>query len=121
MKKHGFTLMEVLVALAIVAIALTALLKATSQDVVYTQRIKEKTIQHWVEMQAVAMIQLGSLPIAENEEVAQVTTMLGQRWYWRAKLIPTNIPSMKKICIRVSQKQAGPFKDELVAFKHVSS
>lgn len=38
----GFTLIEVLLALAVVAIALTALLKATSQDVANTQRIKEK-------------------------------------------------------------------------------
>lgn len=120
MKSNGFTLMEVLVALAIVAIALTALLKASSQDVAYTQRIKEKTISHWVAMQGVTMIQLNLTPLALNEEITQVTTMFGQKWYWRAKLINSSIPSLYKIRIKVSPNQSGPFMDTLYAFKRAS-
>lgn len=40
--ESGFTLIEVLLALSIIAIALTALLKAISQNVETTRRIKEK-------------------------------------------------------------------------------
>ena len=114
----GFTLIEVMLALAIIAIALTALLKATSEDVVLTQRIKEKSISHWVAMQGVSTIQLGMAPINLNQEITQVTKMLGQRWYWRAKLTSTPVPSMQQISITVSEQQAGPFKDELIAFRY---
>lgn len=119
-KKHkGFTLIEVLLALAVIAIALTALLKATAQGVAHTQRIKEKSISHWVAMQGVTSIQLGLLTVSPNQEITQVTSMLGQRWYWRALITPTPIKSMQQITITVSEKQAGPFGDKLIAFRHI--
>lgn len=120
MNRHskGFTLIEVLLALAVIAIALTALLKATSEDVTLTQRIKEKSISHWVAMQGVTTIQLGMVAINLNQEITQVTKMLGQQWYWRAKLTSTPVRTMQQISITISDKQAGPFKDELIAFRY---
>lgn len=114
-KQKGFTLIEVLLALSVIAIALTALFKATAQNVSNTQRIKEKTISHWVAMQGVTMVQLGLLQLA-NQEVTKVTSMLGQRWYWRAKMTSTPIKSIQQITITVSRNQSGPFRDPLVAF-----
>ena len=114
----GFTLIEVLLALAVIAIALTALLKASAQNVAYTARIKEKSIGHWVEMQGITAIQLGLVPIHLNQEVSQVTTMLGRRIYWRAKLTPTSIKSTQQITIVISDKPAGPFTDPIIAFKY---
>ncbi|MFC7780597.1 GspI family T2SS minor pseudopilin variant LspI [Legionella taurinensis] len=116
---RGFTLVEVLLALAVVAIALTALLKATSQDVANTQRIKEKTISHWIAMHGVAMVQLGLLTVPPNQEITQVTSLLGQRWYWRVKLSPTALgKAVQQMTISVSKNQAGPFTDPLLAFKY---
>lgn len=114
---HGFTLLEVLLALAIIAIALTALLKATAQNVVNTERIKDKTISHWVALQGITMIQLGLLPIVENREITQVTTMLGQRWYWRAQVSASPIKSVQQIIIKVSKNQSGPFENPVLAFR----
>jgi general secretion pathway protein I len=116
-QQTGFTLIEVLLALAIIAIALTALLKASAQNVANTQRIKEKTISHWIAMQGVAMIQLGLIEVNPTQDVTQVTSMLGQHWYWRAKISPAAIKSVQKITITVSKKQAGPFSDPLIAFR----
>ncbi len=118
MKKYsGFTLIEVLLALAVIAIALTALIKSTAQTVVSTARLKDKSISHWVAMQGVTMIQLGLLKITSNQPITQVTNMLGQRWYWRASLQSTAIKNLQKINITVSKRQSGPFGDELIAFK----
>ena len=116
---RGFTLIEVLLALAVISIALTALIKATANDVVYMQRIKDKSISHWIAMQGVAMVQLGLVEVKPQQETTQVTAMLGQRWYWRAKLNATAIKSMQQITISLSQNQSGPFMDPLIAFKYV--
>jgi general secretion pathway protein I len=117
MLSKGFTLIEVLLALAVIAIALTALIKATAQTVVGTSRIKDKSISHWVAMQGVTMIQLGLLTVPNNQEVSQVTHMLGQRWYWRAQLQPTLVNHMQQINITVSKNQSGPYGDLLIAFR----
>lgn len=109
--------MEVLLALSVIAIALTALLKATSQNVTNTERIKEKTLSHWVARQGITLIQTGLLTLPARQETTQSTTLLGETWYWRAKTVSTPIKSMEQIVITVSKNQAGPFKDPLVAFR----
>ncbi len=116
---QGFTLIEVLLALSVIAIALTALLKATAENVALTQRIKEKSISHWVATQGVTAIQLGLVSLNLNQEITEVTTMLGQRWYWRAKLSTTPIQTMQQMTITVSEQQAGPFRDPLIAFRYI--
>lgn len=114
----GFTLVEVLLALAVIAIALTALLKATAQNIENTHRLKEKTISHWVAMQAVSMIQLRLIVLNPSQEATQVTRMLNQSWYWRAKFSATPIKTIQKIIISVSSNQSGPFRNELTAFRY---
>ncbi|WP_133130584.1 GspI family T2SS minor pseudopilin variant LspI [Legionella yabuuchiae] len=118
-KYKGFTLIEVLLALAVIAIALTALLRATSQDVAYTQRIKERTISHWVAMQGVSAIQLGLITVPSGQPITEVTTMLNQNWYWRAQLLPGPFKKTQLISIKVSTNQAGPFTDELIAYRYL--
>lgn len=117
--KNGFTLIEVLLALAVIAIALTAILKVTAQNIESTQRIKGKTISHWIAMQGVNMIQLSLIEVSSSQETTQVTTMLNQKWYWRAKVSNTAIKKVQQITISVSQKSAGPFYEELVAYRYL--
>lgn len=122
MNKHsesGFTLIEVLIALSILAIALTALLKATAETVVGTQRIKEKTLSHTVAMQAIASIQLGLTPIHTDQETTQSIQILNQTWYWKAQISETAFESMQKITITTSLNKEGPFHDPLIGFKVV--
>ena len=119
--QSGFTLIEVLLALAVIAIALTALLKATAQNIGNTHRIKEKSIGHWVAMQGVSMIQLNLVQVNTSQESTQVTTMLGQQWYWRAQISATPIKAIQQITILVSQRQSGPFREEIQAFKYLKS
>lgn len=116
---NGFTLIEVLLALAVVSIALTALLKASSQNVIHMNQIKEKSISHWVAMQGITAIQLGLIPIQPNQEISQVTTLLGQRWYWRAKLSATPVKTTQQITIVTSRESSGPFRDKIIAYRYM--
>ena len=118
MRGNGFTLIEVLLALLIVTIAFTALIKSTSQSIVGTAHVKDKAIAEMIAMQGVAMIQLGLLIVPPNQEITQVTTMLGQRWYWRVKLAPTPMKQVAQITITTSKNQSGPFGNALIAFRY---
>jgi len=115
---QGFTLIEVLLALSIVAIALTALLIASSQNVINTQRIKDKMIGHWVAKQGANQIQLGMVQVPRQQPITKSTHFLGQKWYWRAKLNPNNTSFMDHITITVSKKQDGPFSSPLNFFRY---
>ncbi len=115
----GFTLIEVLLALAVIAISLTALLKATSQNTFFTNRLKDKTIGHFVAMQGVAAIQLGLVQLTANQESTQTTQMAGRTWYWRVIISPTSLKHMQRINITVSPKKDGPFSDQLIAYRYV--
>ena len=117
-KKSGFTLIEVLIALSIIAIALTALIKAIAQNIENSRRIKEKTISHWVAMQGVAMIELGLLH-PNNQDSTQDTTMLGEHWFWRAKVTATGLKSIQLITISVSTELSGTYKEEVRAFRYL--
>ena len=58
LKHHrGFTLIEVLVALTVIAIALGALIKASGNHANNAGYIKQKTLGHYVAMNEIALIQ----------------------------------------------------------------
>ena len=116
--KLGFTLIEVLVALAILAIALTALLKTSAESISYSSRIKDKTIKHWVAMQAINQVQTHKLSLRVGLPTTKSLKAFGTNWYFQAKLTPTPINALQQITIEVSNQQHGPYTDPLVAFYH---
>lgn len=114
----GFTLIEVLVALSILAIALTALISNTSQSIHSAQHIHDKMTYHMVQMQGVTMAQLGLLPLTSGQEITQMTQMLNQHIYWRVKQSNTPIKNIQQLTLTVSKTQSGPFHDPLIAFRY---
>ncbi|MFY7697725.1 MAG: type II secretion system minor pseudopilin GspI [Legionella sp.] len=117
MKKDGFTLIEVLLALLIIALAFTALIKALGQTIVHSQQIQDKTIGHLVAKQAIIMIQLNLLPISPGQTINQVTHMLNEDWYWRATVAQLPGHYLQKITITISKNHHGPFSDSLTAYR----
>ncbi len=120
-KQRGFTLIEVLIALVIVAIALGALLSAMGSHVNHSRQLKDKAISHWVAMQAVIMIQTKMIALPPKQETSQKTKMFNQTWYWRAKASATPIPNVEKIQISTSPKAIGVFQPELIAYRRLVS
>jgi len=98
----GFTLIEVLIALAILSIALTAIIKATSQTIKNTLYLQNKTIASWVGSQVMNEARLGLLQLpTAPDKLEETTQMLGQTWSWTAKFALTPNPNIKKIQVDV--------------------
>lgn len=78
---RGFTLLEVLVALTIIAIALGALLSTSGTQVSSTAYLKQKTLAHWVAVNELTQIQVAAeFPELGNKRGA--TDMANTTWYW---------------------------------------
>jgi len=81
MKNKGFTLIEVMVALAIIAIALAALIKASGNHTRSAAYLKSKTLAHYVAMNEVAKLQIEQAwPDLGTKK--DDTEMAGVTWYW---------------------------------------
>lgn len=102
----GMTLIEVLVALAIAAIALTAIIKAASQNIRGTAHLQQKTIALWVGQEVMSEVQLGLLKLTDNSDnETRATKMLDQTWYWRVHEEATANGRIYKIEVRVYARE----------------
>ncbi|MCR9191858.1 MAG: type II secretion system minor pseudopilin GspI [Gammaproteobacteria bacterium] len=117
MKQRGFTLIEVLLALMIIAIGMTALLKSSAQNIQSTQRLKDKSLQRLVAMTAMADLQMHVLGTTSNREITQTTSLFGHTWYWRAQITPTRVKFMQQISISASPKRTGPFTNHMIGYR----
>lgn len=103
----GFTLLEVLVALAIIAITLGAALKASGQFGYNAAHLKEKTLAQWIaENKAVEYRLQGVLPALGHQEGDVI--MANQDWRWRVEVSNTEDVRLRRLDIAVI-KDDGEF------------
>lgn len=80
---RGFTLLEVLVAVAVVGIALLAMLTASAHYSRQSFELRERTVAHWVALDRLAAYRLeAGLPDTGVERGE--TVQLDERWSWSA-------------------------------------
>lgn len=97
---RGFTLLEVLVALAVLAIALAAIMRAMAQAIDTTATLREHNEALWVAQNRLAEHQMRrDWPAADT--IDGETEMGGEKWFWREQVSTTPEPKMRRIEITV--------------------
>jgi general secretion pathway protein I len=100
--KWGFTLIEVLVALAILSIALMAVIKVGSQNIRDTFYIQEKTIALWVATDVINEVRAGLIKVpVEPDALQEKKEILNQQLTYEVSLQETPNPRIKKIEVDV--------------------
>jgi len=117
----GFTLIEVLIALVILSIALTTIIKSTSQNIKDTLYLKNKTIALWVGTSKMneARANLLKLPLAP-EKLQDEIEMLGQKWQWSANRVATPNPHIEEVNVDVYSVQSTQQFVHLVSYLYVN-
>lgn len=102
----GFTLLELLVAVAILTIIAMTSLSNNSTIISNSAYLQEKTLAHWVAMNKAAELRLaGSWPAGKQEGVA---VMAARKWRWLIASRPTPDPDIKLLNIEVRpEAEAG--------------
>ena len=116
----GMTLIEVLVALAILAIAVTAIIKATSQNIKDNIYLQNKITANWVATQVIneARANVLSRPNATGQ-FEDETLMLNRTWHWQADITDTKNLHVKKIQVTVSLPNSEKTLADLESYFYV--
>lgn len=98
---RGFTLIEVLVALAIIALGLVAVFGQMSQSATAATRLRDKTLAHWVALNKITELRLsGQYPgvgtQSDNVEMARL------RWRYEVKISETEGDYLRRAEVAVS-------------------
>ena len=97
----GFTLIEVLVALAVLTIALAAVMRALSQSIDTSASLRDRTVAMWVAQNRLVTHQIQrDFPALDTTEGD--VEMADRKWLWReeVKAAPGE-PAMRQIHIEV--------------------
>ena len=98
--QRGFTLVEVLIALSVLAIALTAFVSAGAQNADYATYIRERTIAQWVARNQLVAYQLADdWPNVGTQE--DDVDMAGSTYHWQADIQTSPDPAVRRVDIRV--------------------
>jgi general secretion pathway protein I len=110
--KHakGFTLVEVLVALAIVTLGMAALLAAlgSSADSVSYQR--DKTLAEWVALNRIEEERLALKRPTKGKSEGE-TEMAGVKWKWAEEVLETEVKGILRIDVSARPSDARVGKD----------
>jgi general secretion pathway protein I len=113
---QGFTLLEILVALAILAIALSAVIKATGEGIGNVGYLRDQTLASWVALNRINTIQLEEDWPALGVSKGQVD-MAGREWEWEVQVSDTSDEDLRRLDVTVRQRGDTTPLVSLIAFK----
>jgi general secretion pathway protein I len=98
-RAHGFTLLEVLIALAIVAMSVGALLGTVTSSASNVIYLKEKTLAEWVALNRLTEVRIDQNMPAEGKRSGN-SVMGGMRWEWQEEVTELPVKGMFRIDVR---------------------
>ncbi len=102
---RGFTLIEVLAALVIVALGMLGVIEAVTQTARNGTYLREKTLAHWIAMNLITERRLLGTP-PDTGETSDELEYAGQRWRYTVKVTQTQVDSLRRMDVSVRAADA---------------
>lgn len=96
----GFTLLEILIALAILAIAFGSIITVAANQSVNVSYLRDKTLAHWVAMNQITELQINNKWPATGKQQGDEEMGL-QKWHWQRTVSKTPDDRVRKMEIAV--------------------
>jgi len=101
---RGFTLLEILVALAVLAIALAATARSMGAAIDTTAALRDRTLARWVAEDKLAQLELGrEWPALDTKEGD--ADMGGRAFRWRQQTSASPVARMRRVEVSVFQPE----------------
>jgi general secretion pathway protein I len=97
---RGFTLIEVLVALMVVAIGLAALMLAVSGTARTSGYLRDKTLAQWMALNRLSEVRLNLTKFGQNADTGEIN-FANRTWHYDTRYFDTSIATMKRVVVRV--------------------
>ncbi len=113
--RGGFSLIEVLVALVVVALALLALTRTATIEVRRFDALRERTLASWVAANVLAEARLASaLPPTGRSDGR--TRLGGRAWRWQREVEATSDAQIRRVDVRIYAEGSREPSAVLVGF-----
>jgi general secretion pathway protein I len=110
MKQFGFTLLEVLIAMVILALAFTTSFLALSSSARNLLSLQDKTAADWVGLNVIARAQTGIMQVPKGSGTTSGTDkMFAADWSWKLVINPTadKNTAMMTVTVGKGSQQSG--------------
>ena len=99
-RQKAFTLIEVMVALAVIALGLAAVIKTVTSTTNNTIYLRDKTMAYWVAQNQISEIEI-STANPKNGFTDGQETLAGLTWHWTRKVEGTEDPDTSRVEVTV--------------------
>ena len=100
MRRSGFTLIEVLVALVIAALGLAAVLSVVTNSARDATYLRDKTLASWIALNQITLVRISNSMPSVDKTSGDVEFANG-KWKWQQTVTQTDVPGMRRLDVAV--------------------
>ena len=114
-KARGFTLLEVLVALIVLAVSLAAIAGEMLQMLNAASSMRDRTYASWIAHNKIAEMRLANV-VPDTSTTSGEVNYANQEWAWRAVVSETGVPNLFRIDVTISFPGEDPLMRAVTGF-----
>ncbi len=100
LSQSAFTLIEIMVALAIIALTMGAIIENTTASTRNALYLKEKTVARWIALNQITLVR-AKRQWSSNSNKQGVVEMANREWSWKMTIQKTDDANMRRLTVDV--------------------